>query len=968
MKLSKYLEVVCLTALLVFGVQACGGDPPPAAPCPESQELCDGLCYDLDTTANHCGACGTTCAAGEVCNAGTCEFGCPTGLTECDGGCVDTQTSGTNCGACGAACAAGEVCDAGACSTSCGQGLTVCDGGCVDTQGDETNCGDCGTTCEGNARCQQGMCVAMCGPGLESCDGACVDTSADREHCGECGAACAAGEVCNQGSCELSCPASQEICGGACVDTQRDADFCGDCDTACAAGELCQSGSCVLTCEPGRSICDEACVDLQFDDNYCGDCDTACSASQDCVQGVCVEPCPFDNESRCGAECVDMDNDPAHCGRCGLACVSGEACVDGACEPCADCPRFTATFDGGNSSSIFDIAPDSQGNIYAVGGFSNTIVIADEFLDSRGEADGLLIKFNPNGNILWARTFGGTSLDEGQKVLVDATDHVYVLGRFNEDAVFEGTALEPVGGSDIFLAKFDPEGALLWIDQFGTAQSDIAAALRFDPSSGGLIVGANLADGAGGYDMHIARYDTNGNRQGDVTFGGSGSGFLTDAIVDDTGAVYFTGTHTETIQWDVNTSTTATGVTELFVVKIDAANALSWVAEAPLAAATSFSRGGGLALDANGGLYLGGFVGGDTSFGMQTVTSYSPDAFLAKLDANGAWQWVSPFEGAGADAIGALKFLGSKLYFVGSTNGGFRGGTFATALEAALFGVAELDGAIAGITPIVSSRTTFMTALAADAQGNLYIGGRGSGVVSFGKKRALLSGNIGAFTARYDADITLSCPTLGHEVCGGVCTNPTLDDAHCGGCGNVCAAGAGEICVDGSCQVPVTGVVLSEVHVGSDAYFIIENTSSASIDLGQVHYYIYDFVIGSPRAAGPLASILLGAGESIIVTELGYDVAGPEINLPEQIFLPGNPPLFQILLCSGPCDPRDGRNVLDALRAGDPQPYLPGGLTFEPGGAPMLSDRFGESYIRAARGGSNPTFLQSDWSVGPKTR
>ena len=119
MKLSKYLEVVCLTALLVFGVQACGGDPPPAAPCPESQELCDGLCYDLDTTANHCGACGTTCAAGEVCNAGTCEFGCPTGLTECDGGCVDTQTSGTNCGACGAACAAGEVCDAGACSTSC---------------------------------------------------------------------------------------------------------------------------------------------------------------------------------------------------------------------------------------------------------------------------------------------------------------------------------------------------------------------------------------------------------------------------------------------------------------------------------------------------------------------------------------------------------------------------------------------------------------------------------------------------------------------------------------------------------------------------------------------------------------------------------------------------------------------------------------------------------------------------------
>ncbi len=52
----------------------------------------------------NCGACGSACAAAEVCTAGACALSCPAGLTNCSGSCRDLQTDDASCGACGAAC------------------------------------------------------------------------------------------------------------------------------------------------------------------------------------------------------------------------------------------------------------------------------------------------------------------------------------------------------------------------------------------------------------------------------------------------------------------------------------------------------------------------------------------------------------------------------------------------------------------------------------------------------------------------------------------------------------------------------------------------------------------------------------------------------------------------------------------------------------------------------------------------
>ena len=149
----------------------------------------------------NCGACGTTCAAGEICAASACVASCGTGLADCGGSCTNLSTDEANCGACGSTCGAGEVCIAGSCSFSCPGSLSNCGGSCIDTDIDPANCGGCGTTCAAGEICAGGSCSLACPSGQTNCSGICSDTSFDPANCGACGVTCGVAQACVTGTC-----------------------------------------------------------------------------------------------------------------------------------------------------------------------------------------------------------------------------------------------------------------------------------------------------------------------------------------------------------------------------------------------------------------------------------------------------------------------------------------------------------------------------------------------------------------------------------------------------------------------------------------------------------------------------------------------------------------------------------------------------------------------------------------------
>jgi hypothetical protein len=93
--------------------------------CPSGQTLCGGLCVNIQTSSQHCGACGNPCPSGQTCEKGKCgifmsvvdpqQICTNSGKLWCSWVCVDQKTDTSNCGACGKKCKSGEPCSQGQC-------------------------------------------------------------------------------------------------------------------------------------------------------------------------------------------------------------------------------------------------------------------------------------------------------------------------------------------------------------------------------------------------------------------------------------------------------------------------------------------------------------------------------------------------------------------------------------------------------------------------------------------------------------------------------------------------------------------------------------------------------------------------------------------------------------------------------------------------------------------------------------
>ncbi len=185
---------------------------------------------------------------------------CDRGAISCGGQCVDVVSSNENCGACGTRCAADEVCRDGMCALVPGEcrpacpGLqrcvegrclcvvgTTCGSACVDVMTDPTYCGSCFERCSAAATCVDGECTCPAAA-PDACRGDCVDTQTSSEHCGACGRECPATAECVAGACV--CPGDPGLsCGGSCVDGATSVSHCGACDHACVLG--CVDGECI---------------------------------------------------------------------------------------------------------------------------------------------------------------------------------------------------------------------------------------------------------------------------------------------------------------------------------------------------------------------------------------------------------------------------------------------------------------------------------------------------------------------------------------------------------------------------------------------------------------------------------------------------------------------------------------------------------------------------------------------------
>jgi len=249
------------------------------------------------------------------------------------------------------------------------------------------------------------------------------------------------------------------------------------------------------------------------------------------------------------------------------------------------------------------IAADSQGNIYTTGIFlGDSITFGNITLNhtSENETDNVfVVKQDSSGNVLWAKNFNQSNYASVEKVIIDALDNVYIVGNFMGtlelgEYIFTNLDME----NDVFLAKLDPLGEVIWAKQF-----EITSSVSQDSS-------------------------------------------VRDVAIDEIGNIYLTGRFHGTLQVETNTLTTSTlYVKNMFVVKTDNLGNPLWAKEF---GGNSQVFGSSIITDVSNNVYITGDLWDDTWFDsvfLPYCGASNTCPFLLKINDLGTIEWVEGYGG-----------------------------------------------------------------------------------------------------------------------------------------------------------------------------------------------------------------------------------------------------------------------------------------------------------------------------------
>jgi len=322
---------------------------------------------------------------------------------------------------------------------------------------------------------------------------------------------------------------------------------------------------------------------------------------------------------------------------------------------------WTKTWGGTGNDASYNLAFDSNNNVFIIGEFFATVDfdpgVGDISYTSAGTTDIFLSKFDTNGNFLSVKVMGGTSHDRGHGVVINSTGEIFIAGKFFSPTIdFDpsgGVDNKATAGSyDAFLTKFNADETYAWTKTWGSTDRDTVNDLQlgtdgsiylagvyrltvdFDPSGS-----VDSRTSVGLDDPFLTKFNADGTYVWTKTWGSTLNDFSFNLRVNSANNVYIIGSFQATVDFDPSGATNtivSAGLEDSYVSKFDANG--NYV----------FTRvwGGslmdevlGITIDTGGNYFIGGFFNGtqdlDPTAGTDSRTSTGPyDMFVAMFDAN----------------------------------------------------------------------------------------------------------------------------------------------------------------------------------------------------------------------------------------------------------------------------------------------------------------------------------------------
>jgi hypothetical protein len=320
----------------------------------------------------------------------------------------------------------------------------------------------------------------------------------------------------------------------------------------------------------------------------------------------------------------------------------------------------TSSF-GASGSDIFLIKTDANGNIQWAKTYGGTEYYLARFVQQTSDGgyivagytfsfdediyDFFLIKTDANGNLEWAKTYGGTDWEEVYSVQQTSGGGYIVAGHTYSFAT----------GGDIFLIKTDANGNIQWAKTYGGTDFDWAYSVQQTSDGGYIVAGYTFSFGVGGYDIFLIKTDEFGNLEWAKTYGGTNYD-RAYSVQQTSGGGYIVAGYTQSF---------GAGGSDIFLIKTDEFGNVQW---AKTYGGESWDGAYSVQQTSGGGYIVAGYA---ESFGAGWY-----DILLIKTDEFGNVQWAKTYGGTNYDRAYSVQQTSDGGYIVAGTTRSFGAGGY----------------------------------------------------------------------------------------------------------------------------------------------------------------------------------------------------------------------------------------------------------------------------------------------------
>jgi len=329
--------------------------------------------------------------------------------------------------------------------------------------------------------------------------------------------------------------------------------------------------------------------------------------------------------------------------------------------------EWQKTFGGSDAERGNDIIQTQDGG-YAIIGF--TYSDDGDVASNNGQEDFWVIKTDALGNIVWEKTFGYSGIDTGISILQTNDAGYFITGvldvtQSGGQGNTRSNQTQHAGG-DYWSLKLDNSGEIEWSRFFGGLQTDTAFDAVQTQDNGFLIIGSSDSDDTdissniGTYDYWLVKISDTGLLQWEKSYGST--------EIDEARAIIPTTDNNylivgDTRGDDANVSSNF-GAADLWINKISPSGELLWE---KTYGGESFDVGREITTSNDDGFIICG--SSRSASGNLTENQGQNDAWVLKIDSNGALKWQEAVGGSNVDfAYGVTQLNNGTVIAVGESS------------------------------------------------------------------------------------------------------------------------------------------------------------------------------------------------------------------------------------------------------------------------------------------------------------